>query len=71
MAFSPNIREGTKYIMEKKYTNHRGKVGSASQGRQGAKKRPMRLTQQDKYNGSGCLDMTAYLAMRNIERRGG
>lgn len=34
-------------------------------------KRPMHLTYQDRYNGSGCLDMTAYLAMRNIERSGG
>ena len=27
-----------------------------------------RLTRRDRYNGSGCLDMTAYLAMKNIER---
>lgn len=24
---------------------------------------------RDKYNSSGCLDMTAYLALRNIERK--
>lgn len=30
----------------------------------------MRLTRRDRYNGSGCLDMTAYLAMKNIERAG-
>lgn len=24
---------------------------------------------KDKYNSSGCLDMTAYLALRNIERK--
>lgn len=24
---------------------------------------------RDKYNNSGCLDMTAYLALRNIERK--
>jgi len=29
------------------------------------------LTSRDKYNASGCLDMTAYLAMKNIERKGG
>lgn len=23
---------------------------------------------KDRYNGSGCLDMTAYLALRNISR---
>lgn len=33
-------------------------------------KEPINLTLRDKYNGSGCLDMTAYLAMRNVERRG-
>lgn len=38
------------------------------------KKRPQRertamgLTGRDRYNGSGCLDMTAYLAMKNIEK---
>lgn len=26
------------------------------------------MRRQDKYNSSGCLDMTAYLALRNIER---
>lgn len=35
------------------------------------KQSSMHLTYRDRYNGSGCLDMTAYLAMRNIERRGG
>ena len=34
-------------------------------------KRSMHLTYRDRYNGSGYLDMTTYLAMRNIERRGG
>ena len=24
---------------------------------------------REKYNSSGCLDMTAYLALRNIERK--
>ena len=28
----------------------------------------MRLTRRDRYNGSGCLDMTTYLAMKNIAR---
>lgn len=28
----------------------------------------MRLTGRDRYNGSGCLDMTTYLAMKNIAR---
>ena len=28
----------------------------------------MKLTRRDRFNGSGCLDMTAYLAMKNIER---
>ena len=28
----------------------------------------MAMSRQDKYNSSGCLDMTAYLALRNIER---
>lgn len=28
----------------------------------------MKLTGGDRYNGSGCLDMTAYHAMKNIER---
>ena len=28
----------------------------------------MIMAKKDKYNSSGCLDMTAYLAMRNIER---
>lgn len=28
----------------------------------------MRLTRRDRYNGSGCLDMTTYLAMKNIEK---
>ena len=27
------------------------------------------MTKKDKYNNSGCLDMTAYLALRNIERK--
>lgn len=26
------------------------------------------MEKKDKYNSSGCLDMTAFLAMRNIER---
>lgn len=26
------------------------------------------MSRQDKYNSSGCLDMTSYLALRNIER---
>ena len=26
------------------------------------------MDKKDKYNSSGCLDMTAFLAMRNIER---
>ena len=26
------------------------------------------MSRKDKYNSSGCLDMTAYLALRNIER---
>ena len=26
------------------------------------------MNRKDKYNGSGCLDMTAYLALRNIQR---
>lgn len=26
------------------------------------------MSRKDKYNSSGCLDMTAYLAIRNIER---
>ena len=26
------------------------------------------MSKRDKYNNSGCLDMTAYLALRNIER---
>ena len=26
------------------------------------------MDEKDKYNSSGCLDMTAFLAMRNIER---
>lgn len=26
------------------------------------------MSKRDKYNSSGCLDMTAYLALRNIER---
>lgn len=34
-------------------------------------KQSIHLTHRDRYNGSGYLDMTAYLAMRNIERRGG
>lgn len=34
-------------------------------------KHSMHLTYRDRFNGSGCLDMTTYLAMRNIERRGG
>jgi hypothetical protein len=28
----------------------------------------MAMSRKDKYNSSGCLDMTAYLALRNIER---
>lgn len=28
----------------------------------------MRLTRRDRYNGSGCLDMTTYLAMKNIAK---
>ncbi len=32
------------------------------------KRSMMRLTRRDRYNSSGCLDMTAYLAMKNIER---
>lgn len=27
------------------------------------------MTKKDKYNNFGCLDMTAYLALRNIERK--
>ena len=27
------------------------------------------MRNRDKYNSSGCLDMTAYLALRNIERK--
>ena len=26
------------------------------------------MCKKDEYNSSGCLDMTAYLALRNIER---
>ena len=26
------------------------------------------MCKKDKYNSSGCLDMTAYLALRNVER---
>lgn len=26
------------------------------------------MSKRDKYNSSGCLDMTAYLALRNVER---
>ena len=26
------------------------------------------MSRKDKYNSSGCLDMTAYLALRHIER---
>ena len=26
------------------------------------------MDKKDKYNSSGCLDMTAFIAMRNIER---
>lgn len=26
------------------------------------------MNRKDRYNGSGCLDMTAYLALRNIQR---
>jgi hypothetical protein len=26
------------------------------------------MSKQDRYNRSGCLDMTAYLALRNIEK---
>ena len=26
------------------------------------------MSRKDKFNSSGCLDMTAYLAMRNIRR---
>lgn len=26
------------------------------------------MSKRDKYNSSGCLDMTAYLAIRNVER---
>lgn len=26
------------------------------------------MSKKDKYNNSGCLDMTAYLAIRNVER---
>ena len=26
------------------------------------------MSRKDRYNSSGCLDMTAYLAMRNIRR---
>lgn len=26
------------------------------------------MSKRDKYNRSGCLDMTAYLAIRNIQR---
>jgi len=28
----------------------------------------MTMYKKDKYNSSGCLDMTAYLALRNVER---
>ena len=35
------------------------------------KRSAMYLNYRDQYNGSGCLDLTAYLAMRNMERRGG
>ena len=28
----------------------------------------MRISKRDRYNGSGCLDTTAYLAMKNIAR---
>lgn len=26
------------------------------------------MNRKDRYNGSGCLDMTAYLALKNIQR---
>ena len=26
------------------------------------------MKKSDKYNGSGCLDMTAFIALKNIER---
>lgn len=26
------------------------------------------MSKRDKYNSSGCLDMTAYLALRDVER---
>ena len=26
------------------------------------------MKKSDKYNGSGCLDMTAFMALKNIER---
>ncbi len=26
------------------------------------------MKKSEKYNGSGCLDMTAYIALKNIER---
>ena len=32
------------------------------------KRSTMKLTWRDRYNGSGCLDMTTYLAMKNIAR---
>jgi hypothetical protein len=28
----------------------------------------MAMSRKDKYNSSGCLDLTAYLALQNIER---
>ena len=33
-----------------------------------SRKGGMAMCKKDKYNSSGCLDMTAYLALRNIER---
>lgn len=28
----------------------------------------LKMKKSDKYNGSGCLDMTAFMALKNIER---
>ena len=28
----------------------------------------LKMKKSDKYNGSGCLDMTAFIALKNIER---